>query len=301
MKRSIIVLVILAAFGSLALVYNNEIVTIGTGFLQFEGATVDDYEIQVTAHDATADREIQIPDYNGIVWVTGERFNRPHLITESDWTPVGLLDGNTNYIIGSSLGPITYREEQNKSVRSWVETSAGLDIDGDNTDNEGVEILIADGVGTTLGDGWFTTGNSGLCFELTFTNVDISDTDQFVMGFRQTEAFVGDNVYTGYTNWAAVGVTAADGSVFAQSERAGGGTQENDSGVNIADGATTTLQYCISSARAVSAKLNGTAISLTGDNAAVMTTGINMAPFVSFLHAGNEDPGIVITRWAVWR
>lgn len=132
---------------------NNNTVTIATdGVITIGNADKDPIVISPTAKgttsytgtitttgDLTSARTYQLTDYNGIMWVTGSRFNRPHLLTSTSWAAVGKNDGNTNYVIGSSLGPMTYREEQNKTTRSWVETVTGLNLDADATvNNEGV-------------------------------------------------------------------------------------------------------------------------------------------------------------------
>ena len=270
-----------------------------------EGATADDYETTIALHDPTADREIQIPDYSGIAWVTGERFNRPHLLVSTSWASwCAATDTSTCYLIGSAMGPITYREEQNKSVRSWVESATGLDISADDTvADEGVEILLADGVGLTLGDGWLTTGTRGGCFEVTFSNVNISATDQFVCGWRVTAAFDGANNPENYAEWSAVGILGTtDGSIYSVGEVAGAGTLTDDSGTNILDGTTHTLKSCINaSTRVPTAFLDGVAITMTNSGTA-KTASTNMAPFCSYLHGAEAaDAGIVITKWSIYR
>lgn len=253
--------------------------------------------------DLSAARTYELPDYSGIAWITGERFARPHLLVSTDWSKtIGKGDGATNYVIGSAMGPVCWREEQDKTTSSWKETVNGLDLSADDTtDNEGVEIYFA-GINETLGNGWIVTGTTGGCFEVTFTNTNISATDQFVIGWRKTEAFNGDNDYTAYSDWSVVGVTANDGSVFSQGEVGGAGTQSDDSGTDIADGSTHTLKSCINaSTRVPTAYLDGTAITLTNSGAA-KTNAIAMAPFVSYLHGSESaDAGILITRWSIIR
>lgn len=254
----------------------------------------------------TADRTIQTPDHNGIMWVTGERFQRPHLLASTSWAASGKDDGNTNYVIGGSLGPITYREEQTKTTRSWKETVTGLDISADDTvDDEGVEIFMADGVGDTLGDGWIVTGTTGACFELTFTIANVSATDQFLAGWRSCVAFDGANAYANYVEHIALGITATDGSVTASSRVpaiAGGAQQTDDSGTNLTDGTSHTLRVCINaSTRVPTAYLDGVAVTLTNCGGA-RTTATSMAPFVTFMHGAEAaDAGIVINRLSIWR
>jgi hypothetical protein len=260
-----------------------------------------------TTGDLTHDRTYQLPDYSGIFWNTGLRFQRPHLICSSAYSStIGKNDGNTNYVLGSSIGPITYREEQNKTVRSWKETSLGLDISADDTTNdEGVEIFIADGVGETLGDGWVLTGCCGGTFEVEFTIADVSATDQFLIGWRSCVAFDAANDYTQYVEHIALGITATDGSVFASSRVpaiAGGAQQTDDSGTNLTDATSHVLRVTINaSTRVPTAYLDGVAVTLTNCGGA-RTNATAMAPFITFMHGAEAaDAGIIINRISIWR
>lgn len=288
----------------IASVWVQDIVEITTnGYITFEGATNDTYETTLTANDPTHDRIAQIPDYNGIMWITGDRFARPHLLVSTAWSAtIGKTDGSTNYVIGSSVGPMCWREEQNKGTRSWVEVPTGLDITADDiVDNEGVEIYFA-GINETLGDGWLNTSNKGGCFEVGFTNVNISATDQFVIGWRIAGAFDTANDYTQYTEYSVVGVTTNDGSVFSIARVASGATLSDDSGTNIADGGLHRLKVCINATtRVPTAYLDDVAITMTNTGVA-KTTATEMAPFVSYMHDDEAaDSGIIITRFSIWR
>lgn len=259
-----------------------------------------------TTGDLSGNRQWELTDYNGIHWVTGTRFNRPHLIVETDWTAINNNDGATNYIVGSSLGPITYREEQAKTTRSWTETVTGLNIDADNTINdEGVEIYLADGVGATLGDGWIVTGTTGGKFEVTFTITDVSATDQLLVGWRSCVAFDDANAYANYVEHILLGITATDGSVTASSRVpaiAGGAQQTDDSTVDLTDGTQHVLRVDINaSTRIPTAYLDGVAVTLTNCGGA-RTTATAMAPFITYMHGAEAaDPGITINRISIWR
>lgn len=256
-----------------------------------------------TTGDLTANRTWELTDYNGIMWTTGTRFNRPHLIVATDWTAIDLGNGDTNYIVGSSLGPITYRELGAKTTRSWVEGKAGLNLDADATvNNEGVEIFFADGVGATLGDGWIVTGTTGGIFEVTFTIGDVSACDQLMIGWRACAAFNSSNDYTAYSDWSAIGIKGVDGSIWAEGEVGGGGTLSDDTGVDITDGTTHILRMAINATtRVPSATLDGVAITLTNSGTA-KTNDIAMAPFITYIHADEvADPNLIINRISVWR
>jgi len=235
--------------------------------------------------------------------VTAEDFTESLAVFEQDFTAKVLTDAATNYVLGSPMGLITYREEQAKTASSWIITAANkLDISADNTtDNEGVEIYLGDGL-VTDASAWLTTGLTGGCFEVNFTITLIAGTDQFVIGWRQNEAFVGDNVYTGYADWSVVGINNVDGSIFSLGEVAGGGTLSDDSGTNAANAGTYTLKSCIdATTRVPTAFLNGTAITMTNSGVA-KTTATKMNPFISYLEAGGAvDPAILVNWWTVTR
>jgi len=244
------------------------------------------------------------PLLSGDVGVSGrlfvrEDFDRTLMQFESDMTAAVLTDGAINLVLGSPVGLITFREEQEKTASSWVTTAGYLDIKGDNvTDNEGVEIYLGDQTNTTTG--WIKAGTTGACFAASITITDISGTDQFLIGWRQNEAFVGDNVYTGYTDWAVVGINNVDGSIFANHEIAGGaGALSDDSGVNAADGGTYLLKSCISATGAHTAYYStigsSTFLPITMTNgSAVQTATTYMNPFITFLAAGTDGPNPII-------
>lgn len=259
-----------------------------------------------TTGDLTANRTYELPDYSGIHWITGTRFMRPYIICATNYTTIDLSDGDTNYILETGLGPITYREEQDKTIRSVINVATGISIDGDNTvNNEGVEFLFADGTGSGLGDGWIITGTTGATFLVEFTIADISATDQLLIGFRSCVAFDASNDYTNYVEHILLGITATDGSIFASSRVpaiAVGAQQTDDSGTNITDATSHTLQVTINaSTRVPTAFLDGVAVTLTNCGGA-RTTATAMAPIITYMHGAEvADPGIVINRISIYR
>ena len=232
-----------------------------------------------------------------------ESFIEPLMVFEQDFSPKVLTDGATNYVLGSPLGLITYREELGKTASSWIISATNkLDITADDTtDDEGVEVVLGDGL-VTDASAWLTTGTTGGCFEVNFTVALIAGTDQFVIGWRQNEAFRSDNVYTGYADWSVVGINNVDGSVFSLGEVAGAGTISDDSGTNAANAGTYTLKSCINaSTRVPTAYLDGTAITMTSSGTA-KTAARKMNPFISYLQAGGAvDAGITVNWMAVTR
>jgi len=245
-------------------------------------------------------------DYQNIMAM--ESFHQPHMVVKNDFTAKALTDGSVNVVFGSPSGIVNYREEQDKTASSWVNTTTGLDISADNTiDDEGVEIYLGNGADTTTG--WhIARGSTGACFTVNFTIALIAGTDQFVIGWRQNEAWRDDNVYTGYADWSVVGINNVDGSIFSEGEVAGGGTLQDDSGVNAANGDTRTLKVCLAETTGVPTAYyttNGspTFVPITMTNSGTAkTAGIQMNPLISYQQAGGAiDAGIKINWWAITR
>ena len=226
-----------------------------------------------------------------------ESFTQPLMVVEQDFSAKALTDAATNYVLGSKLGLITYREELAKTASSWVIASNKLDITADNTtDNEGVEIYIGDGLLTDAG-GWILTGTTGGCFSVNFTVALIAGTDQFFIGWRKHEAFQDGATYTAYNEWSGVGINNVDGSVFSLGEVAAGGTLSDDSGTNAANGGTYTLKSCINAtSRVPTAFLDGVAITLANSGTA-KTAGTVMNPFISYLQAGGSVDANIRINW----
>lgn len=234
-----------------------------------------------------------------------EEFNGGHSVMQDDGTAKSLTDAEENFVYGSPLGAIEYREEQSKTASSWITINGELDVSADNTtDNEGVEIVFGASSDAALNQ-VIEIGTTGACIAAMVTIADISGTDQVLIGWRQNEAFDGAAAYTGYSDWATIGVTDTSGSIDAQDEEAGGGTLTDDSGIAWADGERRALKVCISAAGAPSFYYTDASPDAdepiyrqvstvnTGD---ALTAAEGHVPFFSFIAAGTDGPNVTI-QW----
>jgi hypothetical protein len=232
-----------------------------------------------------------------------EEFNIGLPVMQDDGTAKSLADAEVNIVHGSAVGPITYREEQAKTVSSWVAIDGVLDISADNTTTaEGVEIIVGNGTDPTLNQ-TVEVGTNGACFAMMVTIADISAIDELVIGFRQNEAFADAVGYAGYGDWAVLGVVDTAGDIDAMDEEAGGGTQTDDIGVTWADGERRALKVCISSSGAPSffytdaspdrEEPNYRQVSTTNTGDA-LTSGDGLVPFIAFLISGTDGPNVTI-------
>ena len=234
-----------------------------------------------------------------------EEFNGGHAVMQDDGTAKSLTDTEENFVYGSPLGAIEYREEQTKTASSWITINGQLDISADNTTSaEGVEIVWGATSDAALNQ-MIELGTHGACIAAMITVTDISGIDDLVIGWRQNEAFVDANLYETYDEYAIIGIQDTAGDLDIEDEEAGAGVQNDDVGVTWADAERRALKVCISSAGVPTfwytannpdneepAYLQATSTN-TGD---ALTVGDGMVPFLSFLISGTDGPDVTI-QW----
>jgi len=236
-----------------------------------------------------------------------DSFDQGYAIMQDDGTAKSVSDDEDNFVAGSPLGAIEYREELAKTVSSWLIADGDLDVSADDgaTDAEGVEILFGVAEGTDMG--YIVAGTQGACLEASLTITDISATDFTLIGFRQNEAFVDNATPASYTLYNLVGIyNVEDGSILHVET----GATSDDSGINWADAETRALKVCISKAGVPSAFYSAaytssnvltdrpayTEIGLV-NNGTTLTAGTQLNPFFTFL---NGDEGVdagVLVNW----
>lgn len=234
-----------------------------------------------------------------------EEFNGGHTIMQDDGTAKSLSDAEENFVYGSPLGAIEYREEQAKTASSWVTINGELDISADNTTNaEGVEIVFGASSDAALNQ-VLEVGTNGACIAAMITVADVSGIDELHIGFRQNEAFQDAVGYAGYDDWAVIGLVDNAGDLDAQDEEAGGGTQNDDTGITWADGERRALKVCISAAGVPTFYYTAASpdadepiyIQATTTNTGdALTSGDGMVPFLAFLVGGTDGPNVTV-QW----
>ena len=236
-----------------------------------------------------------------------DEFNGGHSVMQDDGTAKSLTDGEENFVSGSPLGAIEYREEETKDAAgtsSWLTINGDLDISGDNTTTaEGVEIIW----GATSDAGLnqvVELGTNGACISAMVTVADVSGVDNLFLGWRQNEAFQ-NFVHTGYNDWAVIGLQDNAGDLDIEDEEAGAGTQNDDTGITWADGERRALKTCLSSAGVPTFYYTAASpdneeplyIRATSTNSGdALTSGEGFVPFLSFLITGTDGPNVTV-QW----
>lgn len=233
-----------------------------------------------------------------------DNFDGNYNVMQDDGTVKSLTDTEENFVQGSPLGAIEYREEQTKTASSWITINGYLDVSGDNTTSaEGVEIIFGANSDAVLGQ-YIEAGTQGACIAASITFTDISGTNLVNIGFRQNEAWQDAVGVTSYTVWSGLGQSNVDGSITSR-EEVSGATQTDDSGVDIADAETRALKVCVSRAGVPTAYYSASytpSLTLTDrplyiqipnvNTGLTYTAGTGMIPFFAFLVSGTDGPDI---------
>jgi hypothetical protein len=173
--------------------------------------------------------------------------------------------------------------------------AGGLDITGDQADNEGFDIFA--GVLGASGRPMIPGTDPAFYFCATLTVTDVSDTDELFVGWRKPEVVQATDA--DFDTYAQIGIiaSAATAAIKITTEDDGGGATTTDTTDTWADAATKALCVNVSAAGVVTYTINGAAPTVTA--AFTFDDGEPVIPTVRFLHAGAADCVPVLSRWEV--
>lgn len=169
--------------------------------------------------------------------------------------------------------------------------ATGLDLNMDQTDNDGIEL----GNGILEGSrGSFKIGTDAAFYgKFKFSIADVSGTDDCAFGFRKAADYaanIDDN-----TDQAALNVISGDIKIETILNNAA--TTVTDTTDNWADGETHTLEVYVSAAGVVTYKIDGRAPTVTA--AFTFDDGDVVVPFFFFLNAADVAGAVVAIEWEV--
>ena len=167
--------------------------------------------------------------------------------------------------------------------------ATGLDINQDQTDNDGIE--LSQGILANSRHA-YTVGTDGPFFlRVKFSIVDVSGTDDCAIGFRKAEAYQAN--IDDYDEMAALNVISGD--VKIETILNGAATTTTDTTDNWADGATHTLKVKVSKTGVVTYELDGVAPTTVA--AFTFDTSEVVVPFMYFLNASDVAGAVVVQEW----
>ena len=216
---------------------------------------------------------------------------------QSDGTAFSGVAGETNqwrFRCGNTLSVVAIGD--NQTLVGPALNTAGLDVSGDATDDDGWECRGKSSLALgTLNKDYFTVGTSPAFYaKCKFSIADVSDSDRIMFGFAKDEAFTAttDN----YNDLATIGVVSGDiktdtivgnASNVLTDITSGGG----DGAGNWADAGQHTLAVYVSKTGVVTYTIDGAAGAGAVDY--TFTNGLNVTPFWYHIHAASSTAGIV--------
>ncbi len=172
--------------------------------------------------------------------------------------------------------------------------AAGLDVSGDQTDNDGYEIFtnFAGATGRP-----FIIGNDPAFYmKVKFTVANVSGLDTLLCGFRRASVNLG--TYTDYQDYAALGWNTSAADALIKTLTGLNGTDVGTTTTNtIADTVALTIKVLVSAAGVVTyqhdAVLPGTLAAPTATTAFTFDNGDPVIPFFHFLQGTGADAGAI--------
>jgi hypothetical protein len=221
-----------------------------------------------------------------------EGANKGIVTIQTDGTARDGATGVLNYAyvsMGSAGGgrvvPLVYASLGAGQTLDLAMAAGGLDVTGDQADDEGFEIVggMLGAVGAPIIPG--TTPAVKFC--ATISMADVSDTDELFIGWRKPEPI--NATFANYDTYYAVGIqaSAATAAIHRIFEDDGGGQDNDDTTLTWADGATKVLCAHVSAASVATVSVNGTTAS--APSATTLDDGEPLVPFFRWLHAGAAD------------
>lgn len=197
-------------------------------------------------------------------------------------------------VLCSGANSYTYHILGTQTILAPKLGAAGLDINMDQTANDGVE-LVPGGI-TTLSRYAFTVGTDATFeFRVKFSIADVSGTDECAIGFRKAEAF--QAAIDNYDEMASMNVISGDINI--ETILNGGATGTTDTTDNWADLATHELMVRVSKTGAVRFFVDGVAPTVTAQF--TFDAGEVVIPFIYFLNDADVAGAVQLQELEVGR
>jgi len=230
---------------------------------------------------------------------TQNRINRSHTYETFDQNPTtaalagGAAVGSTQAVNMMNLGStlLEYCIQGTQTILAPVLTATGLDINMDQTDNDGIE--ISHGILAKSRHSYIIGTDGPFFFRVKFKVADVSGTDDCAIGFRKTAAYTAN--IDDYTDFAVLNVISGD--IKIETALNNGATTTTDTTQNWADGETHTLAVYVSAAGVVTYKVDGAAPTATA--AFTFDTADVVVPFLFFLNATDVAGAVELIEWEV--
>ena len=215
-----------------------------------------------------------------------------------DQRPLQIDDGGFGTPTGTKSDINILRQEKNGFEWYVIATqttvlfpwtaAAGLDLELDDTANDGLEITQGIGAQSRMR---FTSKTDAMFFKVELKLTDVSEISELAVGFRVAAAY--DQALDDYTDMAAFNIQA--GTVNLETILNNGGTTTTDTTETWADAAQKTLKVSVWADGTVHYEIAGSAPSTVA--AFTFDTGDVLIPFVHLLAGSTSHDSVTMTLW----
>jgi hypothetical protein len=171
-----------------------------------------------------------------------------------------------------------------------VLATGGCDVSGDQTDNDGREIVFGGGI-TSAAVRTFTVGGRAFSARLKFSIVDVSGVDDCAFGFRKCAAYTAN--FDDYTDLATLNVIS--GNITIETILNNAATTSTDTTDDWADGKTHELKVSVDTNGAVTYAIDGQPPTTTA--AFTFDSGDAVVPFLFFLQTADFSGAITLQEF----
>ena len=246
------------------------------------------FRTKLVAPKFEVERSKTIQQYDYDRGHTVERFNDNPVSAKIGGGAATGIGGDENALL-TAENAFEYHILGTQTILAPKKTASGLDINMDQTDDDGIELSQGILAGSKHA---LTVGTSGaFFFRVKFKIADVSGTDDCAIGFRKAEAYPAN--IDDYDEMAALNVISGD--IKIETILNGGATATTDTTDNWADAAEHTLEVKVSAAGVVTYEIDGAAPTATAaftfDDTEVVV------PFFYFLNASDIAGAVEITEW----
>jgi len=197
-------------------------------------------------------------------------------------------------ILYSGANAYEYSPKGTQTILAPKLGAAGLDINMDQTDNDGVEIVP--GSNSLIGRYAKTIGtDASFEFRVSLSIADVSGTDDCLIGFRKVQAYQAN--VDDYTDMAAFNIESGDIKIETILNNAA--TSTTDTTQNLADGGSVELKVRVLNNGACEFFIDGAAPTVTA--AFTFDSGDVVIPFIFFLNASDVAGAVQLLELEVGR
>ena len=211
---------------------------------------------------------------------------------QSDWTACSGTAGEINILTFPSGNKFAESAIVGQDITAGVDMdAASLDIAGDQTNNDGLEIYH--GIHGTSGRPFIVGHDPAFYFCAKVAVADVSGTDDMHFGFRA--AGLPNATFDNYVDLVSIGPIS--GNVTIETIAADAATVTTDTTLNLADTATDTYCTYVSAAGVVTYTVDGYPPPTTA--ALTLADSLELIPFAHVLQAADLSGEIDLLEWKV--